>query len=58
MARSLAPGQHQAAITSLSGSNAIDGFIVRSAPNLTTPLLLGLIASISLAYVLIRRRLP
>jgi polysaccharide biosynthesis protein PslG len=58
VARSLAPGPHQAAITSLAGRNAIDGFIVRNAPNLTTPLFLGLAATIGLAYIVIRRRLP
>ena len=57
VARSLAPGQHQATITSLAGSNAIDGFIVRSAPSLATPYFLGLVAALGLAYVVIRRRL-
>lgn len=58
VARNLPPGRHLARITSLAGDNAIDGFIVRRAPNLTVPLLLALTAAIGLSYFVIRRRLP
>ena len=39
VARGLAAGQHKVVIANLSGENAIDGFIVRRAPDLTIPLL-------------------
>lgn len=58
VARNLAPGQHLVHLTSLEGNTAIDGFIVRRAPDLTVPLLLALAAAIGLTYVVIRRRLP
>jgi hypothetical protein len=58
VARNLSPGRHLVRITSLAGDNAIDGFIVREAPNLTTPFFLAVAAAIGLTYVVIRRRLP
>ena len=58
VARSLPPGQHSVVITNQDGATFIDGFIVRSAPDLTLPFFLGLAATIGLAYVIIRRRLP
>jgi hypothetical protein len=58
VARGLAAGQHLARITSLDGANAIDGFIVRRPPDLTTPLFLAAVVVIGLSYLIIRRRLP
>jgi hypothetical protein len=58
VASSLPAGRHTVSITNLSGSNVIDGFIVRRAPDLTWALLIGLLAAIGLTYVIIRQRLP
>jgi polysaccharide biosynthesis protein PslG len=56
VARNLAPGQHLARITSIYGDNVIDGFIVRRAPNLTLPLLLGLALALGVTWYLVRRQ--
>ncbi len=55
VAYNLPKGQHMVEITSLAGANAIDGFIVRTSPDLTVPLLLALAAALGLTYYLVRR---
>ena len=56
VARNLAPGHHLALITSLSGANTIDGFIVRRAPNLTVPLLVAVAVALGIAWFVVRRQ--
>ncbi len=55
VARDLPAGQHHVEITSLSGENAIDGFIVRRSPDLTVPLLIGLAVALALTFAIVRR---
>jgi hypothetical protein len=55
VAQNLPDGQHHVTITSKSGANAIDGFIVRTAPDFTIPLLVVVTTTLALTYYLLRR---
>lgn len=56
LAAGLPPGAHTVELTSLSGANWVDGFIVRAAPNRTGPLLLALGGLLLGGWLVARRR--
>lgn len=56
VAHNLPAGQHRVEITSLSGANAIDGFIVRRSPDLTVAWLVALAAALLVTFYLVRPR--
>jgi hypothetical protein len=56
VARGLSSGVHLVEITSLSGSNSLDGFLVRRAPNRTGLYLFTLAAAFCAFWLVVHRR--
>jgi hypothetical protein len=57
VAQGLPAGVHTVEITSLSGANSLDGFIVRSAPDRTALYLLAFATALGVFWLVARRRL-